>query len=117
MPQAGSCKLCEHAQIESINTALAAGQAVKAIARQFSVSASTLTRHRATCLPQSLPSPETERAAPPPLRPGVTPELLDRIILANQSVQNTSGSALTVAIRQFAQTITDAITDNGAPQP
>ena len=106
MPQAGSCKICAHGRIEDINTALAAGRPLKAIARQFSVSATTLTRHHKHCLPQV---PQTERASPPQPRPGVTPELLTRIIAANEAIQRSGTPTQTaVAMRQFAQAITDA---------
>ena len=122
MPQAGSCRICSHAAIESINRELVdvatSGKSLKAIAKQFGVSATTLGRHKKSCLPQSPQDPETERAASPQPRPGVTPELRERIIAANQAVQRSRNPQQTaVAMRLFAQAITDAITDNGAPQP
>ena len=118
MPRSGDCKICNHQHAGDIDAELAAvatsGKSLKAIGRQFSVSPTTLGRHQKHCLPQV---PETERATPPPPRSGISPELCARITAANDQMQNASGSALTVAIRQFAQAITDAITDNGAPQP
>lgn len=122
MPQANSCKICNHARVDDINHVLmtidATGKSMRGIASEFGVATSTLTRHRATCLPQSLQDPETERAAPPQPRPDETPELRHRIIAANEAIQRSGSTAQTmIALRQWAQAVTDAITDNGAPQP
>jgi len=48
--EAGSCIVCSHAEVETINNLLRQGKPLREIESQFDVSRSTLSRHRSRCL-------------------------------------------------------------------
>lgn len=48
--EAGSCMLCSHTEVETINKLLRDGKSLRDIEAEFSVSRSTLSRHKRLCL-------------------------------------------------------------------
>lgn len=51
---ANICKVCNHPEVDKINQALISGASLRDIAGQFSLSKSSISRHKANCLPASL---------------------------------------------------------------